>query len=565
MMNLTLDDSRRLTGKSFIWDYPGAIMDVFVSGIDKQRVVEHWQKQVNILLQAVGWEEQKTDYRIFDDGISFVISAPLDGLYAATEINEAAWKLCCAELEHMPLPESLDTIVELLNTAIAQESHPELLALVARAEAEDVPILVDDEEITLGYGASSQTWRVDSLPEPDDLNWRKFNRIPVAMITGTNGKSTSVRLIAEMVNLSGKCCGITSTDFIKVGNQVLDEGDYSGPMGARTLLKHPDTEVALLEVARGGLLRRGLAIPHADAALITNIAEDHLGQYGINNLHDLTRAKSIVAKALTHGPLILNADDAQLVKVSKLLPHVLNKTIVWFSMKKNNPIVKQHLNNGGSACFVYQEKMVYQDAETVLEVIEINQVPITFSGAAIHNIQNALGAIALARALKVDWDSIRKALISFHSNLRDNPGRGNKFEYRGAKVIVDFAHNTHSMKAMADTVKNMPAKRKILLLSAAGDRSDHAIRQMTDAALKMQPDLFIIAEIEPYLRGREAGEVPEIIANEAQLRGLPQQKIKIVDCPLAGTQFILQQIEPGDLVLIMALTQRQEICQLLQD
>ncbi len=560
MINLTLDDSRRLTGKSFIWDYPGAIMDVLVSGMDKHQVADLWQKNVYNLLQAVGWEEEKTDYRIFAEGISFVISAPLDGLYAATEINEVAWKLCCAELEYAPLLESLDTIVEQLKTAIAQESHPELLALVARAEAEDVPILVDDEEISLGYGASSQTWTVDQLPDPESLQWQKFHRIPVAMVTGTNGKSTTVRLAAEMVNLSGRCCGITSTDFIKVGNQVLDKGDYSGPMGARTLLKHSDTEVALLEVARGGLLRRGLPIPQADAALITNIAEDHLGQYGINNLHDLTRAKSIVAKALTDGPLILNADDAQLVELSKHLPN----RIVWFSMDNNNQLIRQHVANGGSACFVDQEKMIYQHAKQSVEVMNINQVPITFDGAAKHNIQNALGAIALVHALNIDWEPIRHALQRFHSDLNDNPGRGNQFDYRGAKVIVDFAHNTHSMRAMADTIKNMTAKRKILLFSAAGDRSDSDIKKMTDAALTMQPEFIVIAEIEDYLRGREVGEVPELIANEVHLCGIPQQKIKIVESPVAGTEFILQQIEPQDLVLIMALTQRQQVCQLLQ-
>lgn len=560
MIKLELDDSRRLTGKSFIWDYPGAIMDVFVRGVDKQRVVEHWQKQVKSLLQAVGWGEEKIDYRIFDDGISFVISAPLDGLYAATEVNEAAWKLCCAELEHATLPESKDTIVGQLKTAIAEESHPELLALVARAKAEDVPLLVDDEEIALGYGASSQTWQISSLPEPDSLNWRKFHRIPVAMITGTNGKSTTVRLTAEMVNLSGKCCGITSTDFIKVGDTVLDEGDYSGPMGARTLLKHHNTEVALLEVARGGLLRRGLAIPHADVALITNIAEDHLGQYGINNLQDLTRAKAIVAKSLTDGPLILNADDPQLVKIS----HHLQNTIMWFSMENTNPVIKRHVANGGSACFVSQGKMICQDAEKRIEVIDINQVPMTFSGAAKHNIQNALAAIALAYVLKIDWDSIRKGLKSFNSDFSDNPGRGNRFDYQGAKVIVDFAHNTHSMTAMSDMVRHMPATRKILLLSGAGDRSDHHIKQMTDAALKMQPDLLIIAEIKEYLRGRAAGEVPEIIAREAARSGLPKQKIKRVDSPVAGTKFILEQIKPQDLVMIMALTQRQEIYELLQ-
>ncbi len=560
-LKLELDDSRRLTGKNLVWDNVGAILDTFVSGIDKQQVVDCWLLHVNALLEQVGWAHEKTAYRIFEDGISFLISAPMDALYAATEINEAAWALCCSELNNIPSDGSYSALIKKLQTMIKEEADPALLKFIHQAEIHNTACLVDDDEVSLGYGASSQTWPVNSLPDLNEIYWQQYQPIPTAMITGTNGKSTSVRLCSEMVKLSGKCCGVTSTDFIKVGDTIIDKGDYSGPGGARTLLRHPETEIALLEVARGGLLRRGLAVPHIDAALITNIAEDHFGQYGINNLDALTQAKCIVAKALTTGTLILNADDPQLVKISDSFNH----NIVWFSLDKTNPVLVKHQANKGTICYLDNGTMFYQNDNQITEVLAVNNVPMTFKGAARHNIQNALGAIALAIALNIDLRSIRQALTQFSSDIDDNPGRGNQFQIKGAQVILDFAHNTHSMKAMAETVREMPAKRKILMLSAAGDRSDHDIESMTEAAMQMKPELLVIAEIKDYLRGRELNQVPKLIARKAIEIGQLKENIIFTTEPVEGVKLILKQLEADQLALIMALSQRQQIFELLQE
>lgn len=565
-MKLELDDSRRLTGKGLLWDHPGAIMDVLVDGIDKQIVVDCWQKHITQLLALVDWSHEQTTHRIFEDGISLAISAPFDALYAATEINESAWTLTVDELTgHL---EGLDQDrVEQLREMIADEVNPNLLKLIAQAEAHNVPWLTDDDEFSLGFGATAQVWEVDCLPDADSVEWQKYQSVPVAMITGTNGKSTSVRLSSQIFAEAGMCCGVTSTDFIRVGDDIIDRGDYSGPGGARMLLRDNRLEVGLLEVARGGILRRGLPIPKVDAALITNIAEDHLGQYGINTIEGLTATKFVVSKAVSEqGTLVLNADDKELVRYAKQI----DKTKCWFALNERNEVLMAHRANNGTNCFVRDGMMVYQyfDQSGKMfedEIVAVNDVPMTFHGAASHNVQNALGAIGLAKSLGAADEHIRSALCSFRSDSQDNPGRGNVFDINGAKVIMDFAHNEHSMKAMVSTVSNMSANSKWLLLSAAGDRSDQDISLMTEAAMAMAPDCMVAVELEQYLRGREAGEIPALMEKVAQNYSFKPLAFHVSQTPLDGVKLIVEQLEPGDLALLLVLSDRDKVVQWLNE
>lgn len=558
MIKLSLDDSRRLTGKNLVWDNVGAIIDTFVSGIDKQHVVDVWQKHIACLFKKLDWQQQSA-YRIFENGISFLISAPRDCLFSATEINEAAWNLTCQELQQLPALENLLQLVSRLKLMIEQEANPKLLILIDAAEKNKVPWLMDEESFSLGFGKFAQIWPIEELPGVTGINWQNYQSIPVAMITGTNGKSTTVRLTSMMVQLSGKNCGVTSTDFVRVANKIIDQGDYSGPVGASLILRHPETEVALLEVARGGLLRRGLSVPLVDAALITNIAEDHFGEYGITNLDALTQAKCIVTKAVTTGRLVLNADDAGLVKASK----AFKQKVIWFSLDPLNPILLAHHQKGNAICYLKDSQLIFQDETGMSEIADVNEVPITLNGAAKYNIQNALGAIGLAKALNIETCYIRQALIKFNSDMSDNPGRGNRFDINGSTVFMDFAHNTHSMTAMAETIKQLPAKRIFLQISAAGDRADKDIMEMTAAAMTIQPNCLVIAEVEPYLRGRQLKEVPQLIATTAIALGQQEENIIFVNDPLQGAKLIAEKLQPDDLALLLVFTQREEIAKLL--
>jgi cyanophycin synthetase len=568
-ITLTLDDQRRLTGKSLLWNKSGAIIDAFVSGIDKQTVVDQWLIYVNQLLAAVDWQDESTCYRIFEDGISFAISAPMDALYASCDVNEAAWDFACSKILTGSISDNhqqeMDKTVTRLKQMIAEEANPALLNLIDLAIKNHVDYLVDDDEFSLGYGKSCQRWPVASLPDPTQLNWQHYQSIPIALVTGTNGKSTTVRIMSEIIKQSDKCCGVTSTDFIRVGEKIIDYGDYSGPGGARMLLRHPETETAILEVARGGILRRGLPIDHVDAALITNIAEDHLGQYGINTVAGLAQTKAVVAKALTSGVLVLNADDPYLTTLAPTL--TVNKC--WFSLNENNPVLQQHKAIGGAICFIRDGAIFYCTQNTStgerLEsmIVAVNDIPMTLNGAAQHNVQNALGATALAKSLHIDSAVIGLALQNFSSNVDDNPGRGNQFKLNGASVIMDFAHNVHGMNAMALTMANIPASRKFLMLSHAGDRSNDDIIKMTKSALKMKPDILVAAETVEYLRGRELGEISNLIAKVAIESGMSADNIYFSEGPYQGAQQIVNQLSANDLALLIVLSERNEVIELL--
>jgi UDP-N-acetylmuramyl tripeptide synthase len=326
------------------------------------------------------------------------------------------------------------------------------------------------------------------------------------------------------------------------------------------LLREKNLEAAVLEVARGGLLRRGLPIADVDAAIITNVAEDHLGQYGINDLAGLTLTKFMVAKGLSHNkPLILNADDLNILQHYKANHAQLSRNICWFSIDENNPKLVSHRQLGGSNCFVRNHRLIYQSASEESDIIGINEIPMTLKGAALHNVRNALGAIATAKNMGLTHDAIRAALQEFKSDASDNPGRGNLYNIKGATVIVDFAHNVHSMDAMANTLNAMPAKRKILMLGHAGDRSNAEIAALTQSILAIHPDQLIITETPEYLRGRELGEIPNIIGQNALKSALTLAQLTYSDSPLTGAKKALSFIEEGDLVFLMVLSQRDKI------
>lgn len=560
-MMLKIEDSRRLTGPNLLSDRPGAILEVTVSGYPVERVIATWTAHARRLLDAVGWNAEAKYTRPFEGGANLALSAPIDALYAATEVNEAAWDATVAEITGEAVEDTGDVVAR-LNTYIADEQNPALLHLRDAAKKHGVSFLSDDDFVSIGLGKGATIWPVDALPNPADVDWNAVHDIPVALITGTNGKSTTVRLLSSIVKADGKAAGLTSTDFIRVGDEILDHGDYSGPGGARTLLRNHQVEVGLLEVARGGLLRRGLALPRADAALITNVAEDHLGEYGINTLPELANAKFVVNRALTQGGvLVLNADDAGIVKQAK---HV-STTLCWFSLDAENPVLRSHLAAGGRACFVREGEIVYASAAGEESIIAVEDIPITLHGAAQHNMSNSLGAVGLAKALQISTSAIVGGLRAFRGDPTDNPGRGNYFDIKGARVLVDFAHNVHGLSAIVNTVSRMPAKRRLVTLGQAGDRSDEDIRSLVQAAWQSHPDQVVITALPGYERGRPEGEVPALIHTELNRLGASDAGIHHAPSCLDGVKAAIEWAEEGDLLLLLVLTQREEVFHFLQE
>ena len=272
---LILDDCRRLTGPSLVWDKPGAILDVLVEGMEMDAVLDCWYRNINQLLAQIDWQDTELAHRRYENGFNLVIAAPIDCLYSATLILETAWYFCSCELLDIKAEKS-DLLIQDIVDEIRGERNPTLLDLQAAAATHGVDFLADDDTVSVGHGEGSISWAVDAIPALEQVDWSPVHDVPVALITGTNGKSTSVRLLDGIAKAAGQISGVTSTDFVRVGDDVLDKGDYSGPGGARLLLRDRRLQAAFLEIARGGILRRGLPLSRASAALVTNVARDHL-------------------------------------------------------------------------------------------------------------------------------------------------------------------------------------------------------------------------------------------------------------------------------------------------
>ena len=563
-MKPELTDSRRLTGANLFWDSPSAIIDVAMAGALKPFITA-WEEAAQNLLEAVGYAQESTCYRVYDGGASLLISAPIDVLYSMCELNEAAWAIAC-RAEAYSSDHQIEDEIKRLNTLFSEESFPRLLALQEAAVQKNVPFLWDDDEVSIGYGKRAMVWPRNELPSPEALDWSGFGAVPLALVTGTNGKSTTVRMTAAIMQAAGLQAGLTSTDFIRVGERTIDTGDYSGTGGARMLMRQSDLDIAVLEVARGGLLRRGLGVEQAHAALITNVASDHLGEYGINSVDELRLAKFIVHRALKgDAPLILNADDEGIVAHS----NALSNTLFWISLDSDNPVIRSQLAVGGRAAFLRDGWLVLAESGsngvTERAIVEVNTIPAARGGVVRYNISNALGALAIATILGLSDEAIRDGLAAFRGDENDNPGRGNWFENNGVRVLVDFAHNPHGLSALADVVRRMDAKRVMLTVGQAGDRLNQDIEDLTRAACSMNPDRLLICDLPGYERGREPFEVAELIRGFAQDAGIEHDAMQFFPSPRDATQWALEQAHPGDLVVLLALTQRTEALELIHE
>jgi UDP-N-acetylmuramyl tripeptide synthase len=534
-------DSRRLTGPHVLSAECAAVIDVALPEATASLRIRRWQDTLQRIVGALRWPRSVTHVRRVDGGASLAFEAPPDVLYAATEINECAW-LRSAESGYPD--EVLEADVQRLAGLIAEEEHPRLRALLGAARRQGIPALLDDEQVTFGLGCRGRTWPRRALPEA--VPWPTLGRIPVGLVTGTNGKTTTVRLVARMAREAGLTPGWSTTDGVYVDDGICEPGDYAGPEGARKVLRDTRVELAVLETARGGMLRRGLPVRHADAVCITNVAADHLGDFGVADLDELAAVKWSITRALTsHGRAVLNGDDARLRRCAADAAF----PVTWFGLDGDAPPLARHIDAGGHAATVSGGHLIWCADGNSREIAATAAVPITLGAAARHNIANCLAAIALADALGIGMEAIRNALLRMAPN--DNDGRLNIYRIKGATVLVDFAHNPHAMAALAAMAAALAPSRRLVLMGQAGDRSDTAIRELAQTAWQLRPDKVLLKEMPHYLRGRESGAVVELLRRGLEQVGAPPEAIEVTASEADGIEAALAWLRPGDLAILL--------------
>jgi UDP-N-acetylmuramyl tripeptide synthase len=552
-------DARRLTGPSVLFDSHGTILDVACTTAEGERLIPVWEKQVRRMLTEIGWRDCEFASVILNGGVSMAFTAPIDALYAASGINEWAWAACDHVLNGADEPD-FDAAVAVTRNAIEEEANPKLIRLERIASERGVTFLWDDDEISLGLGRYSESWPVGELPEPDALDWESFRDIPTGLVTGTNGKTTTVRLAAHILRAAGYSDGMSSTDYIAIRGEAVDRDDWSGPGGARNVLRQKEVDAAILETARGGLLRRGLGVYKSDAAVITNIGSDHLGDFGSRSQSELMELKWIVSRSVRDaGALILNADDWRLVKRA----NGYEGRLIWFSLDPRNRIVQAHVSAGGTAFVLDGKDLVRIDGQDREPVCGAADIPITLGGAARHNTANALAASALATCMGISMGDVRKGLRTM--TQEENPGRGNVFDVQGFKVIVDFAHNPQAIDALLDMASALRGKRKVLCFAQAGDRPDDLIRELARNAWQKGLDRVIVSELAHYYRGRKPGVVFGLIRDELLRCGATGDQIEHNDKEIESFDSALAWAQPGDVVIMLALERSPELYERLEN
>ena len=376
------------------------------------------------------------------------------------------------------------------------------------------------------------------------------SRVPIAAVTGTNGKTTTARMLAHIAKMAGYTPGLTTTDGVYIDGQRTVEGDMTGPVSARMVLADPTIDFAVLETARGGLLRAGMGVSEVNVGAVINVASDHLGLKGIDTLEQLAEIKRIVVE-VAEDCAVLNADDPNVLKMSA---YTDAKVICYVTMNPSHPLVREHIRAGGRACALEQgvngHMITLYDKGSHIPLLWTHLIPATLEGRALHNVQNAMIAAAMGYSMGIKLDAIRQGLRTFDTTFFQAPGRMNVFNEHPFKVIMDYAHNAHAVGMMADLAQRLDASRRIVVLAGPGDRRDQDLIEIA-GAVAGKFDHYICRR-DDSLRGRDGDEVPRILAKALREAGVADAAISLIPDEQEAIEAGLQMGKPGDLLVIFA-------------
>ena len=371
-------------------------------------------------------------------------------------------------------------------------------------------------------------------------------RIPIIAITGTNGKTTTSRIIAHIAKSAGKKVGYTTSDGVYIQNQMMMKGDCTGPVSSQFVLKDPTVDFAVLECARGGILKSGLAFQNCDVAIVTNVAADHIGLGGINSIEQMAKVKSVVPETVfPHGYAVLNADDDLVYKIGK----DLSCNVALFSMDEDNARIKRHCGKGGLAAVFENGFISIKKGNWKIRVMPVKDIPITFEGRALHNIENCLPAVLATYLFRdITIEDIRSALSSLLPSSSQTPGRLNFFHFKDFTVLADFAHNPHGLRLLCSFVKRLGYPMNVGMISGTGDRRDEDIRELGEISAKCFDEIII--RCDKNLRGRTADEIIDLLKQGIE-KVNPNLPTRVIPDENEALEYIYANHQPGALYTIM--------------
>ncbi len=534
-------DARRIPGVHPLLDGPGVGCELGLPATaDRAALLDEAVGRIVSVWTALSFgDAQSLRIRPHFGGASIGARAPADRLGTAVDALKAA-------LAEGPVD------IDALRQAAADEAHPALADLLAQSAG--LPVFFDDDGFTAGMGRYAQTWPLSHLPDAATVA-ATARRIPCALITGTNGKTTTTRMVAAIARAAGHGVGNTSSDGVVVNGEWVEKGDWTGPGAARTVLRHPEVEVAVLETARGGLLRRGLAFAAADVAAVTNVSADHLGEWGLHDLHDMAWAKlGIAAGVRSGGTLVLHGRDPYLsgAAISRADLRVLR-----FADGPEAADLSAWATNG---------HLYLRQNDEVIALMQEADIPLTLGGAARFMVENALCAALVATSMGLPLSAVRAGLSNLRADTTHSLGRMNAYRMpNGARVVVDFAHNSAGVRALQSVAAAARPGKVVSLASQAGDRTDALIALYADALAGMQPDVVILKELPDHLRGRQMGEVPEMLRRLLRERGMDDAAILEIPDELDASRHALTLIGSGDLALLLVHEQLDEVLAMLAE
>ncbi|GAC1381991.1 MAG: cyanophycin synthetase [Ginsengibacter sp.] len=371
-------------------------------------------------------------------------------------------------------------------------------------------------------------------------------RIPIIAVTGTNGKTTTSRLIAHICKSAGYKVGFTTSDGVYIQNQLMMKGDCTGPRSAEFVLKDPTVDFAVLECARGGILKSGLAFSNCDIGIVTNVTEDHMGLGGIQNLEQMAKVKSIIPETVyRNGYAILNADDDLVYAMRK----DLECKVALFSMDENSKRIKQHCNKGGIAAIYENGYVAIMKGSWKNRIEKVSDIPITYGGKAVHNIMNTLPSVLACYLKDINIADIKEGLQSFIPSASQTPGRLNLFQFKKFQFLVDFAHNPAGLNLLCDFVNKMQYTYKVGIISGTGDRRDDDIREIGRISAKNFDEIVIRQD--RNLRGRTADEIVNLLVEGIEEKKQKDIPVKIIHNEKEAIIYAYENVRPGAIVTIM--------------